>query len=114
MAASNGSSRRKSPEGTTLFARAMNRGLNKLRNSLHRLVERVAFDRFAARITNQLFDLIPRYSFSRRRTRTMNDAFFDDRSVQIVRTKLQRDLRECGSESDPVGFYMREIFEHQA
>src|SRR5262245_39891236 len=93
MVASKGSNRRYKPEGRKRRALAVKRELNKLGNSLDRIVKRIALDRCAARVADQLFDLIASHTAIRRCACAMDNAFFDNRSVQIIGAESQRNLR---------------------
>src|SRR5215813_3860898 len=113
MAASNGSSLRNNPAGTMRFAALNSRGLNKLRNSLDRIVERIALDRFTPGIANQLLNLISSHALTRRRTSAVNNSFLDDGSVEIIRAELQRDLSKRRCQRDPISLNVRKIIQHQ-
>src|SRR5690242_20102631 len=92
---------------------AVNRGLNKLGDSLDRIIEGVAVNRRAYSVPDELLDLNPRHAWRGRCARAVNDPLFDDRSVQIISTEPQCNLREGGSQRDPIRFYMRKVIEHQ-
>src|SRR5437773_5657313 len=73
------------------------------RSSLNGIVQSVSLNRSAAGITDQLLDARTRHAEAGWRARTMNDAFFDDRAVEIVGSKPKRDLRQRRRQRHPIG-----------
>src|SRR4051812_5977290 len=63
-------------------------------SSLDRFVKRVPLDRRAASIADEFLDVRPRHSSAGWSTCAVNDALFDDRTVEVVSAETQRDLRQ--------------------
>ena len=68
---------------------------------LHRAVERIALDRFAASLADQLQQLAAAQSLGGGGAGIVVDPLFDDRAVEIVGAESQRDLRDPRASSSP-------------
>src|SRR5204862_4481556 len=64
------------------------------RSSLDGVIKRVSLDRGPAGVADQLLYARSRHAAARRSAGAMNDAFFDDGSVEVIGSKSQRDLCE--------------------
>src|ERR1044072_518194 len=101
------------PDGSKRRPIAVNRGLNKLGDSVDWIIERVAWDRSAARVPDKLLYLSARHTWGCGRARAVNDTLFNDRSIQIIGAEPQCNLSQSGSQGDPIRFNVRKIIEHQ-
>src|SRR5688572_8519603 len=113
MASSKGSSFLNSAAGTARLMKASSWGLNKLRDSVDRIVEGVPFHGVSSCLADESFDLRPCHPLFRGRARAMDDAFFDDRSIEIVSAEPQRHLRQRRRQGHPVRLDMRKVIQHE-
>src|SRR3954453_17145469 len=71
----------------------------------------VALDRVATSFANRVFKRGDSLLLGRRRAGHGENFFFENRSVEIVNTVAQRDLRERQSEADPIRRQMIDVVE---
>ena len=77
------------------------------------VVERVALDRDPAGLTDEADELVDLLLRLRARARGVEDLLTHDRSLDVVRTEVQRDRCERHAHHDPVGLDVRHVVEHQ-
>ena len=77
------------------------------------MVERVAFDRFAAGFRDQAFDLVDGEDLGCFGAGVVIDQFMPHGAVQVVGAVGERGLRRADAEHDPVGLDVIDVVEHQ-